>query len=120
RVKLSISSVMVDDKIHPINLSIYDNDGMEGLYVPVSAFREFSKELGGNATGGMNIQMQQNPSSINQFYMSTLQKLFTSTSQAMSKRIRQNSANLKYGTFIYLIDPEELGENQLSNSENLN
>src|SRR5690606_19352315 len=33
RVKLSISSVMVGDKIYPIELSIYDMDGMEGLYV---------------------------------------------------------------------------------------
>lgn len=111
RVKLSITSVMVDDKIFPISLSIYDNDGMEGLYVPASAFREFTKDLGGNAAGGMNIQMQQDPSSMNQLYMSTLQRLFTSSSQAMSKTIRQNKVNLKYGTFIYLIDQEELNNN---------
>lgn len=111
RVKLSITSVMVDDKIFPISLSIYDNDGMEGLYVPASAFRDFTKDLGGNAAGGMNIQMQQDPSSMNQLYMSTLQRLFTSSSQAMSKTIRQNKVNLKYGTFIYLIDQEELNEN---------
>jgi conjugative transposon TraM protein len=120
RVKLSITSVMIDDKIFPINLSIYDNDGMEGLYVPASAFREFTKDLGGNATGGMNLQMQQDPSSMNQFYMSTLQKLFTSTSQAMSKTIKQNKANLKYGTFIYLIDQDELGENLLTDLEIFN
>ena len=111
RVKLSITSVMVDDKIFPIRLSIYDNDGMEGLYVPASAFREFTKDLGGNAAGGMNIQMQQDPSSTNQLYMSALQRLFTSSSQAMSKTIRQNKVNLKYGTFIYLIDQEELNDN---------
>lgn len=120
RVKLSISSAMVDDKILPISLSIYDNDGMEGLYVPASAFREFTKELGGNATGGMTNQMQQDPSSINQFYMSTLQKLFSSSSQAMSKTIRQNKVNLKYGTFIYLIDQDDLGEKLLTDSENFN
>lgn len=119
RVKLSITSVMLDDKIFPINLSIYDNDGMEGLYVPASAFRDFTKDLGGNAAGGMNIQMQQDPSSMNQLYMSTLQRLFTSSSQAMSKTIRQNKVNLKYGTFIYLIDQEELNEN-LSQFENFN
>jgi hypothetical protein len=111
---------MIDDKIFPINLSIYDNDGMEGLYVPASAFREFTKDLGGNATGGMNLQMQQDPSSMNQFYMSTLQKLFTSTSQAMSKTIKQNKANLKYGTFIYLIDQDELGENLMTDLEIFN
>src|SRR5690606_33501938 len=119
RVKLSITSVMLDDKIFPINLSIYDNDGMEGLYVPASVFREFSKDLGGNTTGGMNIQMEQDPSSMNQLYMSALQKIFTSSSQAMAKSIRQNKVNLKYGTFIYLIDQEELNEN-LRQFENFN
>ncbi|WP_245802891.1 conjugative transposon protein TraM [Cyclobacterium lianum] len=115
RVKLTISSVMVGDKILPIALTIYDQDGMEGLYVPASSFREFSKDLGGNVTGGLNLQMQQDPSSMNQMYLSALQRVFTSSSQAVSKRIRQNKANLKYGTLIYLIDSEELNSQNYSN-----
>jgi conjugative transposon TraM protein len=110
RVKLSITTVKTQDKILPVQLHIYDNDGMEGLYVPASSFREFSKELGANSAGGVNIRMNQGSSSMDQFYMSTLQKLVTSTSQAMSKAIRQNKANLKYGTFIYLVDPDDLRE----------
>lgn len=110
RVKLSITTVKTQDRILPVQLHIYDNDGMEGLYVPASSFREFSKELGANSAGGVNIRMNQGSSSMDQFYMSTLQKLVTSTSQAMSKAIRQNKANLKYGTFIYLVDPDDLRE----------
>ncbi len=115
RVKLTISSVMVGDKILPIALTIYDQDGMEGLYVPASSFREFSKDLGGNVTGGLNLQMQQDPSSMNQMYLSALQRVFTSSSQAVSKRLRQNKANLKYGTLIYLIDSGELNSQNYSN-----
>lgn len=111
RVKLTISSVMLGDKIYPIKLSIYDVDGMEGLYVPASAFREFSKELGGNTTGGMNLTMQPNSDAMSQLYMSALQRMFTSTSQAVSKTIKKNKANIKYGTSVYLIDANELQEN---------
>lgn len=111
RVKLAISSVMINDQIFPIKLSIYDVDGMEGLYVPASAFREFSKELGGNTTGGMNLTMQQNSDELSQLYMSALQRMFTSTSQAVSKSIKKNKANIKYGTSVYLIDTNELQEN---------
>jgi conjugative transposon TraM protein len=111
RVKLTISSVMIDDRIFPIKLSIYDVDGMEGLYVPASAFREFSKELGGNTTGGMNLTMQPNSDELSQLYMSALQRMFTSTSQAVSKSIKKNKANIKYGTSVYLIDTNELQEN---------
>lgn len=111
RVKLTISSVMLGDKIYPIKLSVYDVDGMEGLYVPASAFREFSKELGGNTTGGMNLTMQPNSDQMSQLYMSALQRMFTSTSQAVSKSIKKNKANIKYGTSVYLIDANELQEN---------
>ncbi len=111
RVKLTISSVMLGDKIYPIKLSVYDVDGMEGLYVPASAFREFSKELGGNTTGGMNLTMQPNSDAMSQLYMSALQRMFTSTSQAVSKTIKKNKANIKYGTSVYLIDANELQEN---------
>ncbi len=113
RVKLTVSSVMSGDKILPIDLNIYDLDGMEGLYVPASSFREFSKDLGGNVTGGMNLQMQQDPSSMNRMYLSALQRVFTSSSQAMSRRIRQNKANLKYGTIIYLVDSDDLKPGKL-------
>lgn len=113
RVKLSITSVMVDDRIFPINLHVYDNDGLEGLYVPASAFREFSKELGSNSSR-MSLQMQQNPDSFSQLYMSALQKMFQSTSQAVSKTIKKNKANVKYGTFLYLVDPQELRDSTIN------
>ncbi|MEN0053584.1 MAG: conjugative transposon protein TraM [Mucilaginibacter sp.] len=109
RVKLTVTSVMTDDKILPVKLELYDLDGMQGLYVPASAFRAFTKEV---SDLGSSIQMQQDPSSANQLYMSALSKLFTSTSTAISKLIRQNKAKLKYSTFVYLIDPDELKEQQ--------
>lgn len=112
RVKLNITTVMLGDQIYPINLSIYDVDGMEGLYVPASAFREFSKELGSNTTGSMNISMQQNSDDLSQLYLSALQRMFTSTSQAVSKTIKKNKANIKYGTSVFLIDPSELQANE--------
>ena len=58
------------------------------------------------------IQMQSDPSNASQLYMSAIQKLFTSTSAAVSKLIRQNKAKIKYSTFVYLIDPDELKEQQ--------
>ncbi len=108
RVKLTVTSIMTDSKILPVKLELYDLDGMPGLYVPASAFREFTKEL----TDMGQIQMQSDPSSASQLYMSAIQKLFTSTSTAVSKLIRQNKAKIKYSTFVYLIDTDELKEQQ--------
>jgi conjugative transposon TraM protein len=110
RVNLSISSVFQKNHILPVRLDVYDNDGLPGLYVPVSAFREFSKALGSDASQGMTIQQQAENN--NQLVMSMVQKMFQSTTTAVSKLIRSNKAKLKYNTQVYLIDSEELKNTQ--------
>lgn len=119
RVLLQVSSVMHDDQLMPVNLAIYDLDGMKGLYVPQSAFREFSRELGSNSIQGMNISASSEDEQ-SQFLMSGVQKAFQSTSQAVSKAIRKNKVHLKYSTFVYLIDEKQNGQtNSNRNYENM-
>lgn len=110
RVKLTISSIMFKGKILPIELNIYDLDGQEGLYVPESAFRELSRDLAGSTTQGININsaMENN----NQLFMSTLQRMFQSSSSALSKYIRRNRAHIKYNSLVYLLDSSELTHSQ--------
>ncbi|MDP9078998.1 MAG: conjugative transposon protein TraM [Bacteroidota bacterium] len=110
RVLLTINSIMQDDQLLPVKLSIYDNDGLPGLYVPASAFRDFTKDLGSGASQG--VTLQQSADNNNQMVMSIMQRMFESTTTAVSKLIRQNKAKLKYNTIIYLIDPETLRNHQ--------
>ncbi|MES2446604.1 MAG: conjugative transposon protein TraM [Bacteroidota bacterium] len=110
RVNLTITTIMQGKNILPVKLDVYDNDGLPGLYVPASAFREFTKDLGGNTSQGITLQQQAENN--NQLVMSMVQKMFQSTTTAVSKLIRQNKAKLKYNTIVYLIDPEELKVNQ--------
>jgi conjugative transposon TraM protein len=110
RVLLTIKSIMEDDQLLPVKLSIYDNDGLPGLYVPASAFRDFTKDLGSDASQGLTLQ--QSADNNNQMVMSVVQRMFESTTTAVSKLIRQNKAKLKYNTIVYLIDPETLRNNQ--------
>ena len=56
RVKGNIKSMLIDDELVKINLSIYDTDGMEGLYVPSSSFRETTKDVASSAASG-NMEM---------------------------------------------------------------
>lgn len=110
RVNLSVTSIMNDQHILPVRLEVYDHDGLQGLYVPASAFREFTKELGGNASQGVTLQQAAENNS--QLVMSMVQKMFQSTTTAVNKMIRQNKAKIKYNTLVYLIDPEQLRANQ--------
>lgn len=107
RVKLNIVSVLNNGEILPINLSIYDVDGMAGLYVPQSTFREMMRELGQNSIQGTN--MDRGGES---FFTSMLSKAFSSTSQTIANLIRKNKTKLKYNSYVYLINDQQLKNNQ--------
>ena len=54
RVRAAITSILVGGKFIKVNLSVFDNDGMEGFYVPESAFRDFVKDAGASSNGNLN------------------------------------------------------------------
>ena len=107
RVNLNIVSVLNNGNILPINLTIYDVDGIQGLYVPHSAFREMMRELGQNSVQGTNMD-----SSGEGFFTSFFSKAFSSTSRTIANLIRQNKVKLKYNSYVYLINDQQLKENQ--------
>lgn len=105
RVKGTIKSLLIDDNLVKVNLSLYDTDGLEGLYVPQSSFRETGKDVASSAMGGsMNMNNGSNTNSFSQWASQAVQQAYSKTSNAISKAIRKNSAKLKYGTFVYLVN----------------
>lgn len=105
RVKGTIKSLLVDDRIVKVNLSLYDTDGLEGLYVPQSSFRETTKDVASSSMGGsMSINDGGTGNSLSQWGIQAVQQAYSKTSNAISKAIRKNKAKLKYGTFVYLVN----------------
>jgi len=83
--KLTISSVMLDDKIYQSSSQSMYVDGMERtLWLP-APLEKFSKELGGKMYGWMNLTMQQNSDAMSQAVYSSTSKNVYLTSQAVSK-----------------------------------
>lgn len=107
RVDLTIVSVFAKGEIFPVHLSIYDVDGMKGLYVPQSVFRDMIREMGSNSVQGTQMDMGGEG-----FFTSLGSKLFTSTSKSIANLIKTNQAKLKYNSYVFLID-----EKQLKNSK---
>ncbi|MBB6131506.1 conjugative transposon protein TraM [Mucilaginibacter lappiensis] len=110
RVNIGIRYILNGDKILPVKLEIYDMDGLPGLYVPASVFREFSKDLGVTMAQGQMLSSSGQES----FSQSAIDKIFTSSTNVLANMIRKNKAKIKYDTFIYLIDPQELSKEQKS------
>ena len=107
RVKGTVKSIMVDDDIVKVNLSLYDTDGLEGLYVPSSQFRETTKEVGSGAlsnTSTLTNSTSTGGGNLASWGAQAVTNAVQKTSNAISKAIKKNSAKLKYGTFVYLIN----------------
>ena len=112
RVKGSVKSILVDDELIKVSLSIYDTDGLEGLYVPGSAFRETTKDVASGAmSGNMNMGTTSSNNSLSQWGMQAITNAYQKTSNAIGKAIKKNSAKLKYGTFVYLVNGKEKKHN---------
>ena len=108
RVKGTINSLLIGDELVKVSLSLYDTDGLEGLYVPNSQFRETGKEVAGGAvTTNMNMATGSYGNSLSQWGMQAVQNAYQQTSNAIGKAIKKNKARLKYGTFVYLVNGRE-------------
>lgn len=108
RVKGTINSLLIGDELVKVSLSLYDTDGLEGLYVPNSQFRETGKEVAGGAvTTNMNMATGSYGNSLSQWGMQAAQNAYQQTSNAIGKAIKKNKARLKYGTFVYLVNGRE-------------
>ena len=108
RVKGTVKSVLLYDEIIRVSLSLYDTDGLEGLYVPRSTFNETAKDVASGAMGSnMTINQGSYGNSLSQWGMQAIQNAYQRTTSAVGKAIRRNSATLKYGTFVYLVNGRE-------------
>ncbi len=109
RAKGSVKSLMVNDDLVRVNLTLYDTDGMEGLYVPNSSFRETAKDIAGGALDN-SMTLNSNTSgmdNVTQWGWNAIQNAYQKISSAISKAIKKNKVKLKYGTFVYLVNGRE-------------
>ena len=95
-MKGSVKSILVDDELVKVSLSLYDTDGLEGLYVPGSAFRETAQDVASNAMNStMSINNGTSGNTFSQWGMQAIQNAYQRTSNALSKAVKKNKAKLK-------------------------
>ena len=90
-----------------MNLSVYDRDGIEGFFIPKSSFRDFSRQAGAQALGQSNVNITNNSESVEGVAIQALQGVYQSATSAISRKIQENKAKIKYNTIIYLINDNE-------------
>lgn len=111
RVRATITSILVGDKFIKVKLSVFDNDGMEGFYVPESSFRDFVKDASAS-TVQQNISFESEDGygsgiSGEAIALQALQNMYNSATSAISSGIKKNKAKIKYNTIVYLINSDD-------------
>ncbi|MDD5862625.1 MAG: conjugative transposon protein TraM [Prevotella sp.] len=106
RVKGTVSSIFYDDEIMDVSLSIYDTDGLEGLYVPISQFRQTAKDVASESMSGGNqiLETTGTTSGIKGWASQAAQNATQKVMNAFSTAFKKNRVRLKYGTRVYLVD----------------
>jgi|GEM_PF-757015 len=105
RVQLTITNIAYNSEILNVKLDVYDQDGMKGLYIPESLFREIAKEAGSKSISGQNIQFSDsNTANASSIAYSAAQDIYRTSTRAMSDAIRKRKAVLKYNTQIFLVN----------------
>lgn len=107
RLKGKIESILFRDELIKINLSIYDTDGMEGIYVPENTIRQTAQDVASGAFSSSINMSTTGDNSASQWAMQGLRNSTQKVTQAISKAIKKKRVRLKYGTLLYLINSKE-------------
>jgi conjugative transposon TraM protein len=107
RLEISIQSLEYRENIIPVELTVYDTDGQEGIYIPgsleINAFKEMAGSIGSNL--GTSISLTQ---STGQQLTSGLGKgVIQSGSQYLSKKFQTVNVKLKAGYKVLLLMNQE-------------
>ncbi|MFA5044367.1 MAG: conjugative transposon protein TraM [Paludibacter sp.] len=107
RLEISIQSLEYRGNIIPVELTVYDTDGQEGIYIPgsleINAFKEMAGSIGSNL--GTSVSFTQ---STGQQLTSELGKgVIQSGSQYLSKKFQTVNVKLKAGYKVLLLTNQE-------------
>lgn len=98
RLLIEITQLPVENSFIPVNLTICDLDGLEGLYVPDNAARKVYQEVGASTNTSSLMGVTNNPLTY------TGIRAADRAAQAMLKRVRLKKVTVKKNTLVYIIN----------------
>ncbi|CAI9686804.1 hypothetical protein EAVNVH72_03495 [Elizabethkingia anophelis] len=103
RLQLKITSIELEGNIIPVDITIYDLDGQQGLYVPYSPEMNALTEMAGNMsqTGGTSVMLTQNAGQ--QVAADLSRGVVQGISGYFAKKVRTPKVTLKAGHQVFLI-----------------
>lgn len=106
RLNIAISSLEYGGTITPVNLSVFDNDGQPGIFVPNSMEVGAVKEVAANAGSSLGSSINISTDARAQLASDLGKGLVQGTSQYIAKKMRTVRVHLKSGYKVMLYQPE--------------
>ncbi|WP_244294494.1 conjugative transposon protein TraM [Sphingobacterium siyangense] len=106
RLQLKVTSIELEGNIIPVDITIYDMDGQQGLYVPYSPEMNALTEMAGNMsqTGGTSVMLTQ--SAGQQVAADLSRGVVQGISGYFAKKIRTPKVTLKAGHQVFLVSKQ--------------
>ena len=106
RLQLKVTSVELEGNIIPVDITIYDLDGQQGLYVPYSPEMNALTEMAGNMsqTGGTSVMLTQNAGQ--QVAADLSRGIVQGISGYFAKKVRTPKVTLKAGHQVFLVSKQ--------------
>jgi conjugative transposon TraM protein len=107
RLDISIQSLEYLGTIIPVELTVYDTDGQEGIFIPGSLEINAFKEMAGNIGSNLGTSVSFNQSASQQLVSGLGKGFIQSGSQYLSKKFQTISVKLKAGYKVLLLINQE-------------
>lgn len=102
RLDIVVSSIEYRGNLLPVELAVYDSDGIKGLFVPLSLEQEAAKEALANIGGGLGTSISFAQSAGQQIAMDLTRGVMQGGSQYLAKKFRTVKVHLKAGYELML------------------
>ena len=106
RLCITITSIENGRMIIPVELSVYDTDGQEGIFIPNSMEMSAAKEVAANMGGSMGSSINISSDAKAQLVSDVGKGLIQGTSQYVAKKMRTIKVHLKAGYQVLLYQKE--------------
>ena len=106
RLCITITSIENGRMIVPVELSVYDTDGQEGIFIPNSMEVSAAKEVAANMGGSMGSSINISSDAKAQLASDLGKGLIQGTSQYIAKKMRTIKVHLKAGYQVLLYQKE--------------
>lgn len=100
---LHVSTVEINETILPVNLTAYDMDGLEGVFIPGSEEMDAFKEIGADIGSSIGTSFTFSSSAKDQIISDAARGLMQGTSNYIVKKLRTIKVTIKSGHRLMLM-----------------